>query len=142
MRQLERKYEPLYASVCATRRDVVVGTVDPAAHHAGAPKGIPGFWLTAMKNCRTIADFVEEHDYPVLEYLTDITTAYVGDLAGFRLDFHFAPGNPYFDNEVLSKVFHIRNFVEGAEEKPKEEGKEGEEEEEEVSGCGAAGHGT
>ncbi len=112
-RALEKKYEPLYASVCAARRDIVVGTVDPVVGGGGGAKGIPGFWLTAMKNCRSIADFIEEHDEPVLEFLTDITTAYEGDLAGFRLDFHFAP-NPFFDNAVLSKVFHIPNFVEGA----------------------------
>jgi len=127
MRNLQKKYEPLYAGVCVARRDIIVGTVDPAAHHGGAIKGIPGFWLQAMKNFRTINDFVEEHDFPVLEYLNDITTAYVGDLAGFRLDFHFAP-NPYFENTVLSKVFHIRNYVEGAPKKSAAggESKEGE----------------
>ena len=112
-RALEKKYEPLYASVCAARRDIVTGAVDPVVSGGAGPKGIPGFWLTAMKNCRSIADFIEDHDEPVLEFLTDITTAYEGDLAGFRLDFHFA-ANPYFDNAVLSKVFHIPNFVEGA----------------------------
>ena len=126
MRALEKKYEPLYAGVCAARRDIVVGTVDPVAGGGGGVKGIPKFWLTAMKNCRSICEYIEAHDEPVLEYLQDVTTGFVGDLAGFRLDFHFAP-NPFFDNAVLSKTFHIPNFVEGApeEEKPKEEAKPG-----------------
>jgi nucleosome assembly protein 1-like 1 len=114
MRDLERKFEPLYAAVCAARRSVVTGEVDPVAAGAGGTvKGIPEFWLRAMMHCRSIADFIEEHDVPVLKYLEDVTTGYVGDLAGFRLDFHFAP-NPYFENAKLSKVFHIPNFVEGA----------------------------
>ena len=111
-RDLERKFEPLFASVCAARRAVVTGEVDPVAGAAGV-KGVPEFWLRAMKNCRAIADYVEPHDEPVLKYLTDVTTAFVGDLAGFRVDFHFA-ANPYFENAVLSKVFHIPHMIEGA----------------------------
>jgi nucleosome assembly protein 1-like 1 len=128
MRDLERKFEPLYAAVCAARRSVVTGEVDPVAAGAGGTvKGIPEFWLRAMMHCRSIADFIEEHDVPVLKYLEDVTTGYVGDLAGFRLDFHFAP-NPYFENAKLSKVFHIPNFVDGA---PEVEGAEKNEDEEE-----------
>jgi nucleosome assembly protein 1-like 1 len=138
MRELERKFEPLYAAVCESRRAVVTGAVDPVASAAaGAVTGIPEFWLRAMMNCRSIAEFIEEHDLPVLKYLQDVTTAYVGDLAGFRLDFHFAP-NPYFENARLSKVFHIPKFVDGApvEKAEKKEGEEAkaaaaEEEEEE-----------
>ena len=131
MRELERKFEPMYAAVCTARRAVVTGEVDPVAAGAGgAVKGVPEFWLRAMMNCRSIADFIEEHDMPVLKYLEDVTTAYVGDLAGFRLDFSFAP-NPFFENARLSKVFHIPKFVEGApEEEAAAEKKEGEAEEE------------
>jgi fused signal recognition particle receptor len=34
----------------------------------------------------------------------------IGDLSGFKLDFHFAP-NPYFDDATLSKTFHIPDLV-------------------------------
>ena len=121
VRDLERKYEPLYATIFNKRRDVVTGA--GAADVAGNVKGIPNFWMRVMKNCSAVRDFIEPHDEPVLEFLTDVTSAFVGDLEGFKLEFHFAP-NPYFEDAVLSKTFFIKNFVMNVE-------KEGDEEDEE-----------
>ena len=128
MRELERKFEPLFAGVCAARRAIVTGEVDPVegAGGAGGVAGIPEFWLQAIKGSKVLSEFVEEHDVPVLKFLTDITTAYVGDLAGFRLDFYFAP-NPFFENAVLTKTFHIPKLVQGAPPAPKAAGAEAKE---------------
>jgi hypothetical protein len=110
--------------VFAKRRDVVVGAVDPCtAPAAGSPKGIPGFWLRAMQNCSSVRDFIEEHDEPVLEYLTDVTTSFIADCKGFKLEFHFAP-NPYIEDAVLTKTFHIPNFVVQAEDDEDEDGED------------------
>ncbi|TXG68582.1 hypothetical protein EZV62_003517 [Acer yangbiense] len=53
-------------------------------------KGVPGFWLTAMKNNVIVADEVQRIDDP----------------KGFKLEFFFDP-NPYFKNSVLRKTYHI-----------------------------------
>jgi hypothetical protein len=117
MRELERKFEPLYAAVFDKRRDVVTGVVDPAAGAsapaAGGLVGIPAFWLTVMQNCGATRDFIEPHDEPVLEHLVDVKSAFIEDLKGFKLTFVFSP-NPYFDNAELTKTFHIPNLLPGS----------------------------
>merc|ERR1712013_952065 len=35
-------------------------------------KGIPDFWLTAMRNVELIEEMIQEHDEPVLKHLTDV----------------------------------------------------------------------
>lgn len=35
-------------------------------------KGVPDFWLTAMKNVELLGEMVQSHDEPVLKHLTDI----------------------------------------------------------------------
>merc|ERR1719494_592493 len=41
-------------------------------------KGIPEFWLTAMKNVETIAEMIQEADEEVLKHLTDIKLIFTG----------------------------------------------------------------
>lgn len=79
------------------------------AEEEGTP-ACPGFWLQALKNHPTQrSDFgeIHDHDEPVLQYLTDITSeelSYEKD-SGFKLSFHFKK-NPYFAHEVLSIEVH------------------------------------
>lgn len=53
-------------------------------------KGIKDFWLTALKTHDLVAESIEEHDLPILSFLTDITTTASKDPAvryqriGFR----------------------------------------------------------
>ncbi|GIY75937.1 nucleosome assembly protein 1-like 1-B [Caerostris darwini] len=35
-------------------------------------KGIPEFWLTALKNAPAVADMIEEYDEDILKHLTNI----------------------------------------------------------------------
>ena len=116
VRELERKFEPLYAGIFNKRRDIVTGVVEPPGTPASAIKGIPGFWLRVMQNSSAVRDFIEPHDEPVLEFLKDVTSTFVGDLEGFKLNFHFRE-NPYFTDAVLSKAFYIKNYVMNEEEK-------------------------
>merc|ERR1712243_459816 len=80
-------------------------------------KGIPDFWLTAMKNVELIEEMIQEHDEPVLKHLTDIKLVFTGkkdDSAedggemGFVLEFHFSP-NDFFTNTALTKVYRMKS---------------------------------
>lgn len=46
-----------------------------AAEADPSAKGIKDFWLTALRTHDLVAEAIEEHDVPILSYLTDVTTA-------------------------------------------------------------------
>ena len=68
-------------------------------------KGIPEFWLSAMKNS-SLAETITERDEEVLKDLTDIRMEYL-DRPGFRLIFEFAE-NAFFTNKTLSKTYYYQ----------------------------------
>ncbi|KAJ7373552.1 Nucleosome assembly protein 1-like 1 [Desmophyllum pertusum] len=83
-------------------------------------KGIPEFWLTALKNVDMLADMIQEHDEPILKHLLDIRVIFTGPDSnvdttqypqptpmGFVLEFHFSP-NPFFTNSVLTKSYKMK----------------------------------
>eukprot|EP01062_Namystynia_karyoxenos_P059120 TRINITY_DN5054_c2_g1_i1.p1 TRINITY_DN5054_c2_g1~~TRINITY_DN5054_c2_g1_i1.p1 ORF type:complete len:405 (+),score=220.41 TRINITY_DN5054_c2_g1_i1:85-1215(+) len=77
----------------------------PAA--ADAAKGIPEFWVTAMRNCTHIGSEIEEHDEPALKHLTNIECSALDAPAdGFILKFHFSQ-NEFFENSVLTKMYQF-----------------------------------
>lgn len=65
-------------------------------------KGIPEFWLSAMKNS-SLAETITDRDEEVLKLLTDIRMEYL-DRPGFRLIFEFAE-NEYFSNKTITKTY-------------------------------------
>merc|ERR1711881_785466 len=82
-------------------------------------KGIPEFWLTAMRNVELIEEMIQEHDEPILKHLTDIKLIFTGKKAGeevaeddtemgFVLEFHFSP-NDYFTNTALMKTYRMKS---------------------------------
>lgn len=74
-----------------------------------AIKGIPNFWLTALRNHDGLSDLITEKDEEALTFLTDIRLVYLADTTpGFKLIFDFAP-NPYFENESLEKSYHYQD---------------------------------
>ena len=66
-------------------------------------KGVPEFWLTAMKNMIALADLITSKDEEVLRYLTDIRLSYL-DVPGFRIEFVFAD-NEFFTDKILTKSY-------------------------------------
>lgn len=77
------------------REELVVGAREPRAEELGkseeykvpleskeAPKlnieelktakGVPKFWLTAMKNDKHLIEFIKEHDEPILTHLINV----------------------------------------------------------------------
>ncbi|KAK5111263.1 hypothetical protein LTR62_005291 [Meristemomyces frigidus] len=65
-------------------------------------KGIPEFWLSAMKNS-SLAETITDRDEEALKQLTDLRMEYL-DRPGFRLIFEFAE-NEFFSNKTLSKTY-------------------------------------
>ncbi|KFM57101.1 Nucleosome assembly protein 1-like 4, partial [Stegodyphus mimosarum] len=70
-------------------------------------KGIPEFWLTALKNAPTVADLIEEYDEPILKHLVDVKAVTLSEPMGFYLEFHFEP-NDYFTDTVLTKYYELK----------------------------------
>ena len=87
----------------AEEAEKVKKETDEAAGSAGADvKGIPEFWLSAMKNS-SLAETITDRDEEALKHLTDIRMEYL-DRPGFRLIFEFAE-NEFFTNKTLSKTY-------------------------------------
>lgn len=49
---------------------------------------------------------IQERDEAALKYLKDIKWSRIEDPKGFKLDFFFDT-NPFFENSVLSKTYHM-----------------------------------
>lgn len=114
---LEAKYQKLYEPLYTTRYQIVNGMVevegvpteapmDQGEDRAAEEKGVPNFWLTAMKTNEVLAEEISERDEGALKYLKDIKWCRLEDPKGFKLEFFFAP-NPYFKNTVLTKTYHM-----------------------------------
>jgi nucleosome assembly protein 1-like 1 len=96
--------------------DASKGTEDPTQDEeedaeAQALVGIPEFWTCAMANIETIEELITERDNECLLFLTNITCTDFESGQGFRLDFEFAPQNPYFTNKRLTKIYDIPNLL-------------------------------
>ncbi|KAL8292133.1 hypothetical protein RQP46_001599 [Phenoliferia psychrophenolica] len=79
---------------------------------ASAPKGIPEFWLTALKNHLGLSDLITERDEEALKYLVDIRLEYPADKPGFTLIFEFAEGaKAFFANTKLEKTYYYQDQV-------------------------------
>ncbi|CAL9061130.1 unnamed protein product [Musa banksii] len=115
---LEAKYQKLYEPLYVKRYGIVNGVVEvegvkdepteetPSEDKASEEKGVPGFWLTAMKTNEVLAEEIQERDEEALKYLKDIKWCRIDDPKGFKLEFFFDP-NPYFKNTVLTKTYHM-----------------------------------
>src|SRR4051812_40153594 len=76
------------------------------ADAADDTKGVPEFWLSAMKNQVSLAELITDQDEKALRHLTDIRMEYL-DRPGFKLIFEFSP-NDFFSNKTLSKTYFYR----------------------------------
>ncbi|XP_032713875.1 protein SET-like [Lontra canadensis] len=70
---------------------------------------IPSFWVTTFVNHPEVSTstLLGEEDEEALHYLTRVEVTEFEDIkSGYRIDFYFDE-NPYFENKVLSKEFHL-----------------------------------
>ncbi|XP_010242237.1 PREDICTED: nucleosome assembly protein 1;4 isoform X2 [Nelumbo nucifera] len=111
---LEAKYQKLYEPLYNKRYDIVNGVVEvegvtneaAADQEEDKEKGVPNFWLTAMKTNEILAEEISERDEGALKYLKDIKWCRIDNPKGFKLEFFFDT-NPYFKNSVLTKTYHM-----------------------------------
>ncbi|KAK7271976.1 hypothetical protein RJT34_28288 [Clitoria ternatea] len=114
--QLEAKYQKLYEPLYTKRYEIVNGVIEveeitnevmsEEENKAAEEKGVPNFWLTALKTNEILAEEITERDEGALKYLKDIKWFRIDDPKGFKLEFHF-DSNPYFKNSVLTKTYHM-----------------------------------
>ncbi|GAA5880533.1 hypothetical protein JCM16303_005420 [Sporobolomyces ruberrimus] len=78
-----------------------------------APKGIPEFWLTTLKNHLGLSELITEADEEALKHLVDIRVTYpAGGKSGFTLVFEFAEGaKEFFENTKLEKSYFYQDEV-------------------------------
>ncbi|KAF8011573.1 hypothetical protein BT93_J1999 [Corymbia citriodora subsp. variegata] len=114
---LEAKYQKLYEPLYTKRYEIVNGIVEVdgvvkeasgVVEEDNSPeeKGVPNFWLTAMKTNEILAEEISERDEGALKYLKDIKCSRIDKPKGFKLEFFF-DANPYFKNSVLTKTYHM-----------------------------------
>ncbi|CAA7408786.1 unnamed protein product [Spirodela intermedia] len=114
---LEAKYQKFYEPLYTKRYEIVNGVVEVDGLLSGAAdtteegketdeKGVPGFWLTAMKTNEVLSEEIKERDEDALKYLKDIKWCRIDSPKGFKLEFFFDT-NPYFKNTILTKIYHM-----------------------------------
>ena len=128
--ELEKKYFAKFTPLYQKRAKIVNGAAEPtndevkageqdeedkdeddsskpdaseADKSAADIKGVPEFWLSAMKNQISLAELITEKDQEALKYLTDIRMEYL-EQPGFRLIFEFAE-NEFFTNKTITKTY-------------------------------------
>ena len=132
--ELEKKYFARFTPLYEKRAKIVNGTTEPSEEEvkageqdgeeasedgeSGKPgstdkdesaqsfKGIPEFWLSAMKNQVSLAELITQNDEQALKHLTDIRMEYL-EQPGFRLIFEFAD-NEFFSNSTITKTYYYQ----------------------------------
>ena len=132
--ELEKKYFAKFTPLYEKRAKIVNGATEPSEEEvkageqdgeeasedgeSGKPestdkdesaenfKGIPEFWLSAMKNQVSLAELITQNDEQALQHLTDIRMEYL-EQPGFRLIFEFAD-NEFFLNKTIIKTYYYQ----------------------------------
>lgn len=128
--ELEKKYFAKFTPLYEKRAKIINGHAEPTAEEIEAGeedeeeddedvqaakdeadkkevsdaemKGIPEFWLSAMKNS-SLAETITDRDEEALKDLIDVRMEYL-ERPGFRLIFEFAE-NEFFTNKTISKTY-------------------------------------
>jgi len=70
-------------------------------------KKIPGFWAQVFANHPQVSAILSERDDETLSHLESLEVEEFEDIkSGYKISFHFK-SNPFFENDVLVKEFHI-----------------------------------
>lgn len=129
IQELERKYLAKFQPINDNRAAIISGEREPSPEEYGtipedsiievddkgekisqAPesKGIPEFWVTALKNHPGIGNLISDEDVKALKHLKDIRVGFLENGPGFRLEFVFTP-NEFFNNQILTKEYYLVN---------------------------------
>jgi len=121
VKALDVKYQKLYEPLYLKRASIANGEYEPtddeskpkAGEQLPEPKpgedkenikGIPNFWLTALRNNVYVSEMITENDDNALSSLRDIRASLLDGQEGFQLTFHFGE-NAYFTDTVLTKTY-------------------------------------
>lgn len=116
--KLERQYSAKFAALYHERYLIISGKREPSAgeledfSESGVQevgdevRGIPDFWLNALRNHPQIGSTITEEDAKALVHLKDLRVELLAETPGFRLEFEFEP-NEYFENKILTKEYHL-----------------------------------
>jgi len=135
LQELEKKYESLYQPLVDRRQDIVSGNSEPKPEELvvveekkeeakevepkkeEAPKkeeeqnikGVPEFWLVALKHHEDFGAMITDADEGALKHLTDIRVGPAPEHStdSFKIDFYFSD-NEFFDNKVISKTYILK----------------------------------
>jgi nucleosome assembly protein 1-like 1 len=113
---LEAKYQKLYDPLYSKRFEIVNGITNverkdepknntTTDENKEEEKGVPEFWLTAMKTNEVLSVQITDRDEGALKYLKDIKWCRIDNPKDFKIDFYFDM-NPFFKNFVLKKTYH------------------------------------
>ncbi|EAN31184.1 Nucleosome assembly protein (NAP) family protein [Theileria parva strain Muguga] len=107
LNELRSKYDTLYQPLYESRFKALT---QPSGDEYGTPS-LPKFWLTAMKNNKTLRRIIELHDEPVLAYLSDISAEFLEPKKqeSFKIVMTFDK-NPYFTNTTLVKQYNMKSL--------------------------------
>lgn len=98
-------------SDCESSHGKITEINDSASSGEDKVAGIPEFWLTALKNSRSIVELITEEDEAALAHLEDIQLSYLEDAKpGFKLTFVFGE-NDFFENKSLEKTYYYQEEV-------------------------------
>jgi len=72
---------------------------------------IPNFWVTVFVNHPQLSTLLDEDDEEALQHLKKVEVQEFDDIkSGYKINFYFDhAANPFFENEVLSKEFHLND---------------------------------
>ncbi|KEP55075.1 putative nucleosome assembly protein Nap1 [Rhizoctonia solani 123E] len=71
-------------------------------------KGVPQFWLTALRNHIELQQLITERDEEALGHLFDVRLTYIEEPAlGYQITFVFEE-NPFFENTELHKTYYYQ----------------------------------
>uniref|UniRef100_UPI00398E88CB protein SET-like n=1 Tax=Pristiophorus japonicus TaxID=55135 RepID=UPI00398E88CB len=91
--QVERKYSELRRPHFERRNRLI--------------EGIPGFWVTAFLNHPQLSALIDDNDEEAFNYMMRLEVEEFEDIkSGYRIKFNFSE-NPYFDNNLIIKEFHL-----------------------------------
>lgn len=70
---------------------------------------IPAFWVTVFLNHPQLSTLLDEEDEDALQHLSRVEVQEFDDIkSGYKINFYFDHAkNPYFENECISKEFHL-----------------------------------
>ncbi|XP_034112726.2 protein SET isoform X1 [Drosophila nasuta] len=72
-------------------------------------KRIPNFWVTSFINHPQVSGILDEEEEECLHALNKLEVEEFEDIkSGYRINFHFDE-NPYFENKILTKEFHLNS---------------------------------